>query len=201
MAPEAKRVIYSLVDLYLKMGYKELADFYYRLYMFDAEPNMPQTNHLKYIYDKAQGCPLEEIETLLFPMYSDVMDYDWSYELYLLMRMQGKKDLATSIKNDYLATYKVEPNAAIIEELEISNERLEELFYSYSRESVQDDDPEQEELRREEQVLLEADELRMNPKEAEIQILFDDNEKVSLGAVNFVAGPKGTDCREADNHF
>ena len=30
MAPEAKRVIYSLVDLYLRMGYKDLADFYYR---------------------------------------------------------------------------------------------------------------------------------------------------------------------------
>ena len=164
------------------MGYKELADFYYRLYMFDAEPNMPQTNHLKYIYDKAQGCPFEEIETLLFPMYSDVMDYDWSYELYLLMRIQGKNEYATAIKDDYLATYKNETNSVLIEELEQSDKRLEELFYSYSREAVCDDDPNQEELRLEEKILLEADELRMNPKEAEIQILFDDNDKVTLGA-------------------
>ena len=92
MAPEAKRVIYSLVDLYLRMGYKELASFYYKLYMFDAEPNLPQTDHMNYIYNKAQGCPFQEIETLLFPMYSDVMDYDWSFELFLLMKLQGKEE-------------------------------------------------------------------------------------------------------------
>ena len=88
MAPEAKRVIYSLVELYFRMGYKQLAEFYFNLYMFDAEPNLPQTNHMNYIYSKAQGCPLDEIETLLFPMYSDTMDYDWSFELYLLLKLQ-----------------------------------------------------------------------------------------------------------------
>ena len=184
MAPEAKRVIYSLVELYLKTGYKDLADFYYRLYMFDAEPNLPQTDHIQYIYSKAQGCPLQEIEALLFPMYSDVMDYDWSFELYLLMKLQGKDAEARSIKEDYIATYKNEPNAAIIEELEQfeSQERLKDLFNVYSCENVIDDDPEQEEIRVEEKVLIEADELRMNPKEAEIQIEFDDNEKASFGA-------------------
>ncbi len=182
MAPEAKRVIYSLVDLYLRMGYKDLADFYYKLYMFDAEPNLPQTNHLNYIYSKAQECPFQEIETLLFPMYSDVMDYDWSFELYLLMKIQGKEEEASSIKADYIASYKNEPNVLIMEELERTDDKLEELFYIYSKETVPDDSPEQEDLRQQEQPLLEADELRMNPKEAEIQILFDDNEKATFGA-------------------
>ncbi|MBE5933414.1 MAG: hypothetical protein E7263_08360 [Lachnospiraceae bacterium] len=181
MAPEAKRVIYSLVDLYLRMGYKELADFYYRLYMYDAEPGLPQTIQMNYIYDKAQGCPLKEIETLLFPMYSDVMDYDWSYELYLLMKMQGKEDDAQAIKADYLATYKSEPNVLLIEGLEQSNYRLDELFYIYSKDEVADDSPEEEELRQEERILMDADELRMNPKEAEIQIVFDSSEKTTFG--------------------
>ena len=181
MAPEAKRVIYSLVDLYLRMGYKELADFYYRLYMYDAEPGLPQTIQINYIYDKAQGCPLKEIETLLFPMYSDVMDYDWSYELYLLMKMQGKEDDAQAIKADYLATYKNEPNVLLIEGLEQSNYSLDELFYIYSKDEVADDSLEEEELRQEERILMEADELRMNPKEAEIQIVFDSSEKTTFG--------------------
>ncbi len=182
MAPEAKRVIFSLVDLYLKMGYKDLADFYYSLYMFDAEPNLPETNCVKYIYDKAQGCPFEEIETLLFPVYSDIIDYDWSFELYLLFKIQGKNDRANAIKEDYIATFKNEPNVALLDEIEQSDERLEELFYVYPREAVIDDAPSQEELRKEEAILIEADSLRMNPKEAEIQILIDDYEKASIAA-------------------
>ena len=182
MAPEAKRVIYSLVDLYLRMGYKDLSDFYYRLYMFDAEPNLPQTDQIKYIYDKAQGCPFQEIETLLFPMYSDVMDYDWSFELYLLMKVQGKEAEAEAIKSDYIASYKNEPNVLLIDAIDNGELTVEDLFYIYSKETVLDDSPEEEDLRQQEKPLLEADELRMNPKEAEIQILFDDNEKASLGA-------------------
>ena len=182
MAPEAKRVIYSLVDLYLRMGYKDLADFYYRLYMYDAEPNLPETDQVKYIYSKAQGCPFEEIETLLFPVYSDVMDYEWSYELYLLMKIQGKDDVAKSIGDDYIATFKNEPNVLLIEELEQSTYRLEELFYVYPKDNVEDDSPDQEMIRQEEKALIEADDNRINPKEAEIQILFDDSEKATLGA-------------------
>ncbi|MBR3833765.1 MAG: hypothetical protein IKJ73_05580 [Lachnospiraceae bacterium] len=184
MAPEAKRVIYSLVDLYLRMGYKELASFYYKLYMFDAEPNLPQTDHMNYIYNKAQGCPFQEIETLLFPMYSDVMDYDWSFELFLLMKLQGKEEEAKRIKDDYLASFKNEPNAILLEEIEESGseDRIKELFYIYSKDNVTDDSLDEEKVRNEERPLLEADELRMNPKEAEIQILFEDNEKASFGA-------------------
>lgn len=185
MAPEAKRVIYSLVELYLRMGYKHLAEFYFNLYMFDAEPNFPQTNHMNYIYNKAQGCPLEEIETLLFPVYSDMMDYDWSFELYLLMKLQGKEAEARYIAEDYSATYKNEPNIAIIDEIESAQDprdRVKQLFYIYAKDEVEDDQEELEELRQEEQLLMEADSLRMNPKEAEIQIMFDDNEKVTLGA-------------------
>lgn len=185
MAPEARRVIYSLVELYLRMGYKQLAEFYFNLYMFDAEPNLPQTNHMNYIYNKAQGCPLDEIETLLFPVYSDMMDYDWSFELYLLLKLQGKESEAKSIAEDYSATYKNDSNVAIIEEIEASQDgknRLKELFYVYAKEAVEDNQEQFEALRQEEQILMEADGLRMNPKEAEIQIMFDDHDKVTLGA-------------------
>ena len=182
MAPEAKRVIYSLVDLYLRMGYKELAEFYFKLYMHDSDPSLPETIQLNYIYSKAQGCPLEEIETLLFPMYSDVMDYDWSYELYLLMKIQGEDVEADGIKLDYIASFKSGANATIIEAIENNQRNIEDVFFVYSKDKVDDDSPEQEELRVMERSLLEDDELRINPKEAEIQILFDDSEKISLGA-------------------
>ncbi len=182
MAPEAKRVIYSLIDLYLRMGYKELAEFYYTLYMHDSDPSLPETIQIKYIYNKAQGCPFEEIETLLFPMYSDVMDYDWSFELYLLMKIQSKYYESENIKLDYMASYKNSANAALIEAIEDNQKSVEELFYIYSKDKNDDDSPEQEELREMEKSLLEDDELRINPKEAEIQILFDDNDRLSFGA-------------------
>jgi len=69
----------------------------------------------------------------------------------------------------------------LIEGLEQSNYRLDELFYIYSKDEVADDSPEEEELRQEERILMDADELRMNPKEAEIQIVFDSSEKTTFG--------------------
>lgn len=36
LGPESKRVLYTFVELYLRMGYFQLAKTYYDMYMFDA---------------------------------------------------------------------------------------------------------------------------------------------------------------------
>ncbi len=176
LAPEAKRVIYSFVDLYLRIGYRKLAEFYYNVYMSDADENAYETKHINYIYQKATGGELSDIEVLI-STYRDNMDYDWSYELVLLLKLQGKDEFR-DIAEDYLATYKNTKNANIVMDILDDKVDVAELFYIYAKEEVPDDNPKLEQLREEERVLMEADDIRVNPREAEIQIVFDDDEVI-----------------------
>ena len=50
LAPEAKRVMFLFVDLYFRMGYKELAEIYYNMYLFENDENTPETKQIEYIY-------------------------------------------------------------------------------------------------------------------------------------------------------
>ena len=181
LAPEGKRVIFSLVNLYLKMGYKDLADTYYNLYLFDADLSNPETNQIKYIFEKAQGAPFRDLYPLIYPYYIHNWDYDWSFETFLLLIIMGKNDDADILGRDYCANFKNTDNSKIIEKILSGKDKPDSYFYVYNRESLVDDDPEQEEEREEEKLLLEADELRVNPRDAEITIMVDDYEEADVG--------------------
>ncbi len=178
LAPEAKRVLYSFVDLYLRTGYRDLAKFYYDVYMSDADENSYETKHINYIYQKATNCVLSDIELFISPMYIDDLDYDWSYELILLLKLQDKEEECKSLAEDYLATFKNSKNANIISDVLSGTQKAEDLFYIYAKDEIADDDPDLEQLRQEERILMEADDMRVNPREAEIQIVFDDDEVI-----------------------
>ena len=181
LAPEGKRVIYSLTYLYLKMGYKELAKKYYDLYLFDADENNSETKQIKYIYKKAGRYELEELESLLTPLYVHNMDYEWSFETFLLFYINGKKHEAEILASDFCATFKNSEYSRAIENILAQKEDAKMYFDVFSSKSVEDNDPEQEDIRQEESVLLEADDLRIHPKEAEITIMVDDDEEVDVG--------------------
>ena len=182
IAPEAKRVMYSLVDLYLRVGYFDLAKTYYDIYMFDADEYNEETVQLKYIYDKANKVDSNVLEEYLYPRYVQSQDYDWSFELYLLYKVMGKDEDAESLAREYAATFKNIDNLNRIADIEDNKLDINELSYVYASEQESDDNPEQEELRLVEQKLLEADELRIHPKEAEITIMVDDNEEAEIGS-------------------
>ena len=181
LAPEGKRVIYSLIYLYLRMGYMDLAKRYYDLYLFDADELSEETNQVKYIFGKAHKADFDELYALLCPHYIHNMDYDWSFETYLLLKKMGNDDEASILASDYTATFKNSKNSEYISDIEDGKEIPDKHYDVFAAEIVLDEDPEQEDLRKVEAVLLEADDLRVNPKEAEITIMVDDFEEVDIG--------------------
>ena len=50
LGPESKRVLYTFVELYLRMGYFQLAKTYYDMYMFDA--NAYDSRDMEYVWNK-----------------------------------------------------------------------------------------------------------------------------------------------------
>ena len=181
MAPESKRVIYSLVYLYLKLGYFELAEKYFDIYMSDADEAAEETNQLKYIYRKGQKDKPEELEELL-SNYANVMDYDWSYELFLVYILTDQRDKAKVLSEIYQATYKNSEYSCSIQDILDGKLEADSRYYIFSEEASVDDDPVEEDIRQEEIKLLEADDLRINPPEAEITIMVDDNEEATVGS-------------------
>ncbi len=181
LAPEGKRVIFALVQLYLLMGYKDLAKQYYDIYMFDADKGNEETNQVKYVYSKACDENYVELEDLVHPYYLHNLDYDWSFETFLLLMKNGKSKEADIIASDFHATYKNSEYSRIIEDIQKGKTEVDKYFDIYPTQKAEDDDPEQEGLRQEEAKLLEADDLRINPREAEITIMVDDYEEVEIG--------------------
>ncbi len=199
MAPEANRIIFSIIELYLKLGYFSLADEYYHQYIFNAGgidinsdtknkenqstdtaheiPQGSDINTINYIMNKARGSSYKELYDMLFPYYRDNIDEVWTYELFLLCSLLEYKDTADAIAADYIATYKLEGFSGNIKEIQSGKKKPEEFFNIYSETVKEDDNPELEELRAEERAQLEKDYYRMNPKEPEIMIMVDDNDE------------------------
>ncbi|MDE6026441.1 MAG: hypothetical protein K2G45_13440, partial [Lachnospiraceae bacterium] len=174
LAPESKRIIASIVDLYLSVGYKELAQKYYDIYMFDADENTIETKQVKYAYDNAYGKEPAWLLSYLEASFHHNMDYEWSYKTYLLLKAVNRHDDAKALSDIYIPTYKNTEFANVIEDIEKDGGNTEDLIYVYAKQWIEDDSTEEQELRDEEEKLLAADELRIHPKEAEITIMFEE---------------------------
>ena len=172
LGPESKRIMFVFVELYLRMGYFELAKTYYDMYMFDATKS--DSRQMEYIWMKHEHPQDYESMERLLDIYSHNLDYDWSFELYLLYEKAGKEKEAKILADLYRATYKNSENSECIDRMERGTTSVDELFDLYAREACADDREEEETLRIEEKELLEADNLRMHPKEAEITVMYED---------------------------
>ena len=173
LAPESKRIIYTFVELYLRMGYFRLAKTYYDMYMFDASAY--DSREIEYIWNKHEY-PEEYVSLdVLLDGYMHNLDYEWSFELYLLYKKEGKQKEADTLAELYHASYQNSENSQIIADIESGKTTVDAYFDVYAAEEQPDDDPDLESLRMEEKELLEADDLRMHPKEAEITVMYEDS--------------------------
>ena len=173
LAPESKRIIYTFVELYLRMGYFRLAKTYYDMYMFDASAY--DSREIEYIWNKHEY-PEEYVSLdVLLDGYMHNLDYEWSFELYLLYKKEGKQKEADTLAELYHASYQNSENSQIIADIESGKTTVDAHFDVYAAEEQPDDDPDLESLRMEEKELLEADDLRMHPKEAEITVMYEDS--------------------------
>ena len=173
LGPESKRVLYTFVELYLRMGYFQLAKTYYDMYMFYA--NAYDSRDMEYVWNKHEHA--DDYKTLepLIAGYAHNLDYDWSFELYLLYKKEEKQNEAATLAELYHASFKNSDNSQIILDIEAGKVKVDTYFDIYADTEAVDDDPDMEALRAEEQELLAADDLRMHPKEAEITIMYEDS--------------------------
>ncbi|QWT53873.1 tetratricopeptide repeat protein [Eubacterium sp. MSJ-33] len=173
LAPESKRIIYTFVELYLRMGYFRLAKTYYDMYMFDASAY--DSREIEYIWNKHEHPEEYGSLDVLLDGYMHNLDYEWSFELYLLYKKEGKQKEADTLAELYHASYQNSENSQIIADIESGKTTVDAYFDVYAAEEQPDDDPDLESLRMEEKELLEADDLRMHPKEAEITVMYEDS--------------------------
>lgn len=71
------------------MGYFQLAKTYYDMYMFDA--NAYDSRDMEYVWNKHEHA--DDYKTLepLIAGYAHNLDYDWSFELYLLYKKEENR--------------------------------------------------------------------------------------------------------------
>ena len=173
LGPESKRILYTFVELYLRMGYFQLAKTYYDMYMFDA--NAYDSRDMEYVWNKHEHADDYKLLEPLIGGYAHNLDYDWSFELYLLYKKEGKQNEADALAELYHASFKNSENSQIILNIEAGKAKVDTYFNIYADTETADDSPDMEALRTEEQELLAADDLRMHPKEAEITIMYEDS--------------------------
>ena len=172
LAPESKRIMYVFVELYLRMGYFELAKAYYDMYMFDA--GSCDSRQMEYVWTKHEHPDaLKDMEQML-ASYMHNLDYDWSFELYLVYKKEEKKEEAHSLAELYAASFKNSENSDRICAIEKGKESADAYFDVYASVEQEDNDERYDALRSEEAELLAADDLRMHPKEAEITVMYED---------------------------
>ena len=172
LAPESKRIMYVFVELYLRMGYFELAKTYYDMYMFDA--GSCDSRQMEYVWTKHEHPDaLKDMEQLI-ASYMHNLDYDWSFELYLVYKKEEKKEEAHSLAELYAASFKNSENSDRICAIEKGKESADAYFDVYASVKQEDNDERYDALRSEEAELLAADDLRMHPKEAEITVMYED---------------------------
>ncbi len=169
MAPEATRILFSLVNYYLKIGYYKLAERYFEEYVYYSSGSADELMNIKYIMKKARTDNIEELYDIINPYYRHNMDIDWSYELIILSKLLNKDELDI-FAADYKATFKGSIYASNIDSIIKDEDVAKKYFYIYADGERQDDDPEQAEIRSFEKTILEKDYYRMNPEEAEAVI-------------------------------
>ena len=173
LGPESKRILYTFVELYLRMGYFQLAKTYYDMYMFDA--NAYDSRDMEYVWNKHEHADDYKLLEPLIGGYAHNLDYDWSFELYLLYKKEGKQNEADALAELYHASFKNSENSQIILDIEAGKAKVDTYYNIYADTEAADDSPDMEALRTEEQELLATDDLRMHPKEAEITIMYEDS--------------------------
>ena len=188
MAPEGNKIIFSIMNFYLKLGYFDLAKRYFEEFESNDVTGGQQLKDAEYIIKKATGAEMGVLFDMLYPYYRDNLDEDWSFELFLVTYLMDKKEDYDIISSDYLATFKDGYYTQTIRDILAGSESAETYFYIYSKEEVPDKNPDEEEVRAFEKDVLKADYIRHNPdlQEAVITEMVDDG----AGASKFFGGKR-----------
>ena len=164
MGPDSNRILFSLISMYLKRGYFGLAEQYAEQYKYHVRNSEQETKNIEYVLKKAEHTELSLLQGYLYPYYSNNMDEEWSFELFLLQTILGMD--TEMLAADYRATFRRSVRSEQIQEVLDGSLSAEELFWIYADAEHQDRDPEEEGIRELEREQLKKDYLRMHPSAA-----------------------------------
>ena len=178
MAPVGNKIIYSLIKVYLSEGFYSLVDTYYDIYKFNQDEKDAGTYRIEYMIAKAKRKSFKELYGILISANEAETDAAWDFEMLLLYAAMGNMEKLQSEAEIFCATYKGSPYIENVNRLRDKSYDVEKTIYCYPASEQEDDSKEQEEIRTFEQKVLEADHLRMFPKDPKITLMVDDREPV-----------------------
>lgn len=179
MAPAGNKIIYSLVKLYLSMGFTQLAERYFEIYTFNQANKDAGTYRLEYMIAKAHRKPVNELYSILVSANDVETDEEWDFEMLLLHAYIRNREKFDSACVEFGAHYKNSSHLYMLDKLMGGDVDLESMIYCYPDTEMSDDDPEQADTRANENKILEEDDLRMHPKDAKIMIMVEDDAPVT----------------------
>ena len=178
MAPVGNMIIYSLIKVYLSEGFYSLVDTYYDIYKFNQDEKDAGTYRIEYMIAKAKRKSFKELYGILISANEAETDAAWDFEMLLLYAAMGNMEKLQSEAEIFCATYKGSPYIENVNRLRDKSYDVEKTIYCYPASEQEDDSKEQEEIRTFEQKVLEADHLRMFPKDPKITLMVDDREPI-----------------------
>ena len=178
MAPVGNKIIYSLIKVYLSEGFYTLVDTYYDIYKFNQDEKDAGTYRIEYMIAKAKRKSFKELYGILISANEAETDAAWDCEMLLLYAAMGNMEKLQSETEIFCATYKGSPYIENVNRLRDKSYDVEKTIYCYPASEQEDDSKEQEEIRTFEQKVLEADHLRMFPKDPKITLMVDDREPI-----------------------
>lgn len=178
MAPIGNKIIYSLIKVYLSEGFYSLVDTYYDIYKFNQNEKDAGTYRIEYMIAKAKRKSFKELYGILISANEAETDAAWDFEMLLLYAAMGNTEKLQSETEIFCATYKGSPYIENVNRLRDKAYDVEKAIYCYPALEQEDDSKEQEEIRTFEQKVLEADHLRMFPKDPKITLMVEDREPV-----------------------
>lgn len=179
MAPVGNKIIYSIIKLYLSMGFRKQAEHYFEIYRFNQESKDAGTYRIEYMIAKAYHKPVNELYSILVSANDMETSEEWDYEMLLLHAYIRNKDKFDSAAIEFKAKYRNSSRLSTLDELMEDAESLESKVYVFPCEDRADDDPDQNKTREFERKILEEDDLKIHPKDAKIMIMVEDDAPVT----------------------
>lgn len=178
MAPVGNKIIFSLIKVYLSMGYYSLADTYYDIYKFNQNEKDAGTYRIEYLIAKAQRKSYKELYSILISANEMETNAEWDFEMLMLYAALEDWEKLDTESEIFCATYKGSPYIEKVNKLKDRSYDIVAAIYCYPEQEVPDDDEKQNETRAFEKQVLEADDLRLHPRDPKITLMVEDREPV-----------------------
>lgn len=179
MAPIGNKIIYSIIRLYLSMGFTSLAEHYYEIYQFNQKEKDAGTYRLEYMIAKAHRKPVNELYSILVTANDMETSEEWDYEMLLLQAYIRNKQKFNAGCAEFRANYRNSTHLAELDDMMSDTTDLETVIYCYPTKEIVDDDPEQNDIREFEGKILADDDQRIHPDDAKIMIMVEDDAPVT----------------------